>query len=61
VAPRAACEAAPVTTALEERDDPAAPREQGPFIEPHLETVRWHGHEIRVPPLSAAARHMGSG
>jgi hypothetical protein len=35
-----------------ELDDPAAPSEQGPFVEPHLETVHWQGHDIRVPPLS---------
>jgi hypothetical protein len=37
-------------------DDPAAPSEQGAFIEPHLETVHWRGYAIRVPPLSVQLR-----
>lgn len=37
-------------------DDPTAPREQGPFIEPYLESVAWQGHTVRVPPLSAQLR-----
>jgi hypothetical protein len=36
-----------------ELDDRAAPSEQGVFIEPHLEVVRWRGHDVRVPPLWA--------
>lgn len=38
---------------LEERDDPDAPHEQGPLIEPMLETVEWRGNLVRVPPLQA--------
>jgi hypothetical protein len=37
-------------------DDPAAPHEQGPLIESELERVRWRGHDILVPPLTAALR-----
>jgi hypothetical protein len=37
-------------------DGPAAPSEQGASIEPHLETVHWHGYAVRVPPLSAQLR-----
>ena len=37
-------------------DDPAAPHEQGPFIESDLEEIDWRGHRIRVPPLSAQLR-----
>jgi hypothetical protein len=39
-----------------ELDDPAAPSEQGVFVEPDLETVAWRGHLIRVPPLAAQLR-----
>lgn len=38
---------------LVEYDDAAAPHEQGPLIISQLETVHWHGHAIRLPPLSA--------
>jgi hypothetical protein len=38
-----------------ELDNPAAPSEQGAFVEPYLETVHWHGYDIRVPPLSVQA------
>jgi hypothetical protein len=41
---------------LAEHDDPAAPHEQGPLIAEQLEVVRWRGHEVRVPPLSAQLR-----
>lgn len=32
-------------------DDPDI-SDQGPYAQDHLETVRWHGHEIRIPPLA---------
>lgn len=38
------------------QDDPAAPREQGPLIEPRIEVVRWRGHAVRVPPVAASLR-----
>jgi hypothetical protein len=41
---------------LAEFDDPDAPHEQGPFIEPLLETIAWRGHIVRVPPLAAQLR-----
>jgi hypothetical protein len=34
-------------------DEPPALNEHGPFIDAHLETVAWHGHMVRVPPLPA--------
>jgi hypothetical protein len=37
-------------------DDPAAPHEQGPFVADRIETVRWRGHDVPVPPLSASLR-----
>jgi hypothetical protein len=37
-------------------DDAGAPSEQGVFVEPDLETLSWHGHVIRVPPLAAQLR-----
>ncbi len=39
-----------------ELDDPAAPHEQGPFVVDELETVRWRGHEVRVPRLLVQLR-----
>lgn len=41
---------------LAELDDPKAPHEQGPFIEPYLERVAWQGHTVRVPPLHTQLR-----
>jgi hypothetical protein len=45
-----------ISEPLAELDDPGAPREQGPFIEPFLETVAWQGSTVRVPPLCAQLR-----
>lgn len=41
---------------LADLDDPQAPHEQGPFIEPYLEGIAWQGHTVRVPPLDAQLR-----
>jgi hypothetical protein len=37
-------------------DDPDDPQEQGPFVADRIETVRWRGVDIPVPPLSAQLR-----
>jgi hypothetical protein len=37
-------------------DDPADPHEQGPFVADRIKTVRWRGHDVPVPPLSAQLR-----
>jgi hypothetical protein len=37
-------------------DDPDDPHEQGPFVAGRLETVRWRGHDVRVPPLDVQLR-----
>jgi hypothetical protein len=37
-------------------DDPDDPHEQGPFVAGRLETVRWRGHDVRVPPLAVQLR-----
>jgi hypothetical protein len=45
-----------ISAPLAELDDPQAPHEQGPFIEPQLETVAWQGHTVRVAPMDAQLR-----
>jgi hypothetical protein len=45
-----------ISEPVAELDDRNAPHEQGPFIEPYLESVVWHGHLLRVPPLCAQLR-----
>jgi hypothetical protein len=37
-------------------DDPDDPHEHGPFVADRLETVRWRGHDVRVPPLTVQLR-----
>jgi hypothetical protein len=39
-----------------ELDDPDDPIEQGPFVAARIETVRWRGHDVFVPPLAVQLR-----